>query len=64
MIYGNNSVYERAIETHKEHCNRLGYPLFILRREVLDGVWNKLAYLISLIVQELEKPEDERLEWL
>ncbi|KAL4873559.1 hypothetical protein BDV12DRAFT_80716 [Aspergillus spectabilis] len=64
MIYGNNTVYERAVETHKEHCRRLGYPLFLLRREVLDGVWNKLAYLISLIVQELEKPPGQRLEWL
>ncbi|KAL4991441.1 hypothetical protein BDW68DRAFT_151962 [Aspergillus falconensis] len=64
MIYGNNTVYERAVATHKEHCRRLGYPLFLLRRQVLDGVWNKLAYLISLIVQELEKPADERLEWL
>jgi hypothetical protein len=64
MIYGNNTVYERAIATHKEHCRRLGYPLFLLRRQVLDGVWNKLAYLVSLIVQELEKPANERLEWL
>ncbi|KAL4946093.1 hypothetical protein BDV06DRAFT_183114 [Aspergillus oleicola] len=64
MIYGNNAVYQRAVATHKEHCRRLGYPLFLLQSEVLDGVWNKLAYLISLIVQELEKPEGERLEWL
>ncbi|RDW86263.1 uncharacterized protein DSM5745_02905 [Aspergillus mulundensis] len=64
MIYGNNTVYERAVATHKDHCERLGYPLFLLRRQVLDGVWNKLAYLISLIVQELEKPAEERLEWL
>ncbi|KAL4787119.1 hypothetical protein BJX76DRAFT_354528 [Aspergillus varians] len=64
MIYGNNSVYQRAVETHKDHCQRLGYPLFLLQREVLDGVWNKLAYLSSIIVQELAKPEDQRLQWL
>lgn len=64
MIYGNNPVYERAVKTHQEHCRRLGYPVFLLRQQVLDGVWNKLAYLLSLIVQELEKPADERLEWL
>ncbi|OJJ00717.1 hypothetical protein ASPVEDRAFT_82276 [Aspergillus versicolor CBS 583.65] len=64
MIYGDNPVYRRAVETHRDHCDRLGYPLFLLQTEILDGVWNKLAYLSSLIVQELEKPEKERLEWL
>ncbi|KAI9374064.1 hypothetical protein BJX61DRAFT_499936 [Aspergillus egyptiacus] len=64
MIYGNNPVYQRAVETHKEHCRRLGYPLFLLQQEVLEGVWNKLAYISSLIVQELQKPEDQRLQWL
>jgi hypothetical protein len=28
------------------------------------GAWSKPAYLLSLIVNELTKPEDERLEWL
>ncbi|KAJ0424254.1 hypothetical protein BJY00DRAFT_299373 [Aspergillus carlsbadensis] len=64
MIYGNNTVYERAVETHRAHCLKQGYPLFLLQRQVVDGVWNKLAYLIYLLVQELEKPPEERLEWL
>lgn len=64
MIYGNNPVYQRAVKTHQNHCERWGYPLFLLQTQILDGVWNKLAYLSSLIVQELEKPEAERLEWL
>ncbi|KAG7123357.1 hypothetical protein HYQ45_013846 [Verticillium longisporum] len=29
-----------------------------------QGAWTKPAYLLSLIVAELEKPEDERLEWI
>lgn len=64
MIYGDNPVYQRAVETHRNHCDRWGYPLFLLQRDIIDGVWNKLAYLSSLITQELGKPEDERLEWL
>lgn len=64
MIYGDNPVYRRAVETHRYHCDRLGYPLFLLQTQILDGVWNKLGYLSSLIVQELEKPEGERLKWL
>jgi hypothetical protein len=64
MIYGNNSIYERALDTHREHSRRLGYPLFVLRTPILDGVWNKYAILLSVLLQELEKPLDRRLQWL
>ena len=64
MLYGNNSVYERAFRTHEEHSRRLGYPLLTLRKLVLEGVWNKYFVLLSAIVQELEKPVDRRLQWL
>lgn len=64
MLYGNNSVYERAFRTHEEHSRRLGYPLLTLRKPVLDGVWNKYFVLLSVLVQELEKPADKRLQWL
>ena len=30
----------------------------------LGGHWNKLIYLHSLLVQELSKPETERIQWL
>ncbi|BDD64102.1 hypothetical protein MAP00_008949 [Monascus purpureus] len=64
MIYGNHTVYERALDTHREHGRRLGYPLTVLRKPILDGVWNKCAILLSMLLQELEKPEGQRLEWL
>jgi hypothetical protein len=31
---------------------------------MLDGYWNKLAILLSVMLQELAKPDDQRLEWL
>jgi hypothetical protein len=66
MVYGNgsNEIYERAIRTHEEHCRRLGYPIFVLRNSMLQGYWNKNAILLSVILQELAKPVDQRLEWL
>ncbi|KAL2866096.1 uncharacterized protein BJX67DRAFT_356565 [Aspergillus lucknowensis] len=64
MIYGNHSIYDRAIATHQEHSRRLGYPLHVLRREILDGVWNKYAILLQVLLQELAKPPEQRLEWL
>ncbi|KAK9638661.1 hypothetical protein HCH54_009504 [Aspergillus fumigatus] len=64
MIYGNHSIYERTLETHKEHSRRLGYPLTVLRNPILHGIWNKLAILQSVVLRKLEKPADQRLQWL
>ncbi|KAJ5711228.1 hypothetical protein N7488_005384 [Penicillium malachiteum] len=36
----------------------------ILRNPIIDRRWNKYLILISTMLRELEKPEDERLEWL
>ncbi|EXJ81885.1 hypothetical protein A1O1_07950 [Capronia coronata CBS 617.96] len=65
MAYGDDtSVYDRAIQSHARHAARHNYPLFVLRREIAEGYWSKTLYLISLLIQELSKPEDQRLEWL
>ncbi|KAL2840618.1 hypothetical protein BJX68DRAFT_271567 [Aspergillus pseudodeflectus] len=63
-VYGNHSVYERTLATHEQHGRHWGYPLFVLKRPILDGYWNKLAILLSVMLQELAKPVDQRLEWL
>lgn len=64
MIYGNSTVYDKALETHKLHGQRFNYPLSILRQPILEGTFNKYAILLSLVLQELAKPEGQRLEWL
>ena len=64
MIYGGNPIYERSLKTHEEHSRRLGYPTYVLRRSILDGMWSKLAYILSLLLQEMGKPPDLRMEWL
>lgn len=64
MVYGNKSIYERAVDTQILHSQRLGYPHFILRRPILEGVWNKYAILLSVLLKELEKSLERRLEWL
>ena len=59
-----DAVYERAIRSHEYHNKRMGYPQFVLRERVLSGLWSKHAYIISVLVQELAKPVDQRLQWL
>ncbi|KAF2788667.1 glycosyltransferase family 34 protein [Melanomma pulvis-pyrius CBS 109.77] len=56
--------YENAIASHNLHNELHGYPHFILRERMLRGLWSKHAYIMTIIGQELAKPEDQRLQWL
>ena len=63
MFYG-NGFWERCIKTHEQHNKANGYRLHVLRQHLMDDVWSKPAYILSLLLRELSKPESERLEWL
>ncbi|KAI9777141.1 MAG: hypothetical protein M1816_004910 [Peltula sp. TS41687] len=61
---GPNPTYERALKTHRRHDRLHGYPLYVLRQGILESVWSKPAYILSLLLKELSRPESERLKWL
>ncbi|KAF2104333.1 hypothetical protein NA57DRAFT_51166 [Rhizodiscina lignyota] len=63
MLFGKNDLYERALETHREHNEMHGYGMKVLREQLTDGYWNKLLYILSLLVEELAKPPTRRIEW-
>ncbi|KAF2202345.1 hypothetical protein GQ43DRAFT_392364 [Delitschia confertaspora ATCC 74209] len=56
--------YEEAIESHQLHNQLQGYPHYILRERLMSGLWSKHAWIMTIIGQELAKPETERLHWL
>jgi hypothetical protein len=56
--------YENAIASHNLHNEIHGYPHFILREQMLRGLWSKHAYILTIIGNELAKPENERLKWV
>jgi len=65
MLYGQpNELYELALKTHERHSKQHGYEMHVLRRGITGGYWNKLAFLLKLVIQELEKPESERTDWI
>ncbi|CRK37905.1 hypothetical protein BN1708_007568 [Verticillium longisporum] len=71
-----NSMIHRALQSHQTQNEMHGYHHYIATNQAVgdlieneadrrpQGAWTKPAYLLSLIVAELEKPEDERLEWI
>ncbi|KAL8829324.1 MAG: hypothetical protein Q9191_002078 [Dirinaria sp. TL-2023a] len=64
LFHGKDPTYVRAIQSHQAHNRRFGYPLFVLRHGILDGIWNKPVYLLAILLEELRKPEARRLKWL
>jgi hypothetical protein len=64
MLYGEpDEVYERALQSHKRHCRRKGYPMHVLSQNVFGSFWNKQYYLLSVVMQELAKRPSERVHW-
>ena len=69
-------VIHRAMKTHERHNERHGYVHHIAVNQAVSpltendhskrpgGAWTKPAYLLSILVVELQKPEDERLQWV
>ncbi|OQO08809.1 hypothetical protein B0A48_05699 [Cryoendolithus antarcticus] len=64
ILFNGNSYWERAIRTHEQHDRIHGYRLHVLRQHLMDDVWSKPAYILSLLLRELAKPDSERLDWL
>jgi hypothetical protein len=59
-----DASYEAAIATHITYSSLHNHPTFILREQILSGLWSKHAYLLTILGHELSKPEAQRLKWL
>jgi hypothetical protein len=66
MLYGDDPhpVYQKALENHERHAQRWGCSMEVLRQDLVGGMFNKPAYLLSLVLQELQKPPSEQAKWL
>ncbi|KAJ4372010.1 hypothetical protein N0V83_003783 [Neocucurbitaria cava] len=57
-------AYQRAIQSQMFHSAVHGTSIHVLCEQLSDGAWNKIAFLLNLVMNEMLKPEDERLEWI
>lgn len=57
-------LYEKALQTHVDHAEKWAYPLYVARENAADGMFNKVAFIINVLLNELYKPAEERVEWL
>jgi len=65
VLFGeSNPIYERALILQEAHAKRNGHPMFVCREKMLSGLWTKPAFILSVVLAELAKPEKRRLQWL
>lgn len=65
-------LYQRSLSLMERYADKWGYPFWIGRHELLEGpqgdgrtgMWSKQALVLSIMLDELRKPEGTRLEWL
>ena len=63
------ALQERAVEVHRKHGQRWGYPLDVKRREgdaetEDDPSLQKAIYARSIIMTEMEKEAERRADWI
>lgn len=56
--------YDEALKTHLFHSLMYGNEAHVLCDPVVASLWNKPAFILSVLMREMLKPEDERIEWL
>ncbi|KAF9767189.1 hypothetical protein IL306_000279 [Fusarium sp. DS 682] len=56
--------YQKALRTHVLHSMIHDDSLEVMCTPVVDSLWNKPAFILSLLLDEMVKPAQERLEWL
>ncbi|PIA90496.1 hypothetical protein CB0940_11396 [Cercospora beticola] len=67
VVYGTlaeSDITKRVVDGHRQHALLQGHPFQLFERQVLDGLWTKHAWLLSVLLNELHKPEKDRLQWL
>jgi mannan polymerase II complex MNN10 subunit len=61
--FGSNTEYQPALETHLLHGLIHGHEVHVLCDPIVDKLWNKPAFLLKVTMDQMLKPESERLDW-
>lgn len=62
--HGMDAVREQLIDGHIEHARRHGYKQFVQRVDMMGNIMTKPTTALQILLEELQKPEAERAEWI
>jgi hypothetical protein len=58
------AIREGVIQGHIEHAKKHGYVQYVQREDIFRDILTKPATALQIILEELQKPESKRAEWL
>jgi len=65
VLFGSHAyAYHAALDTHVKHNQLHHYPAYVLDRSIQDDLWSKQAAILEILLLEMEKPAEDRLQWL
>lgn len=67
MLYGawaEEKTNQLVLRGHEQHARKHGHSFHVLDRKIMHGMWSKLSFLLHLVLEELAKPEEDRIKWL
>lgn len=64
LFGADNDLFDGALRSHEEHNRSNGYELLVFRRKIVENYRSMPTYLLSIIVEQLAKPEKARVEWV
>lgn len=56
--------YPKAFQTHLLHSLVHGTEVRVMCDPIIEGLWNKPAFILNLLMEEALKPIEQRLEWI
>lgn len=54
--------YGQALKSHHLHSMVHGTELHVMCESMIDDLWNKPAFILTLLLDEMLKPEHQRME--
>jgi hypothetical protein len=59
-----NVTYQSSLGTHLRYATLHDLKMHVLCTPIVDHLWNKPAFILSLLLREMAKPPQQRLQWI
>lgn len=59
-----NVTYHPSLGTHLRYANLHDLQMRVLCTPIVDHLWNKPAFILMLLLSEMAKPPQQRLQWI
>ncbi|KAF1954838.1 hypothetical protein CC80DRAFT_388414, partial [Byssothecium circinans] len=61
--FGSETHYQAALQTYLLHGLVHGHQVHVLCDPIVDAIWNKPAFILKVMMEEMLRPEHSRMAW-